>query len=105
MVSVGLGFVPLVTMTYVSDCYLPVNADALELVNGLKVIRSLFAAVAKMLTSAEHCRLWVLVRRHPLGDKRWLYQYFRNSGGNIRSGIIHLVMTLSETLLIISINL
>lgn len=25
-------------MTYVSDCYLPVNADALELVNGLKNI-------------------------------------------------------------------
>jgi hypothetical protein len=37
MVSVGLTFVPIATMTYVSDCYLPVNADALELVNGLKV--------------------------------------------------------------------
>ncbi|KAK5164221.1 uncharacterized protein LTR77_009915 [Saxophila tyrrhenica] len=38
MVSVGLTFVPVATMTYVSDCYLPVNADALELVNGLKNI-------------------------------------------------------------------
>jgi hypothetical protein len=38
MVSVGLTFVPIATMTYVSDCYLPVNADALELVNGLKNI-------------------------------------------------------------------
>lgn len=38
MVSVGLTFVPVATMTYVSDCYLAVNADALELVNGLKNI-------------------------------------------------------------------
>ena len=39
MVAVGLTFVPVATMTYVSDCYLPVNADALLLVNGLKVCR------------------------------------------------------------------
>ncbi|KAJ8609944.1 hypothetical protein MRB53_038882 [Persea americana] len=32
----GLTYVPIVTMTYVSDSYLPVNADALMLVNGLK---------------------------------------------------------------------
>ncbi|GAB7324494.1 hypothetical protein MBLNU13_g08410t1 [Cladosporium sp. NU13] len=38
MVAVGLTFVPVATMTYVSDCYLPVNADALLLVNGLKNI-------------------------------------------------------------------
>lgn len=37
MVSFGLTFVPVTTMTYVSDSYLPVNADALMLVNGLKV--------------------------------------------------------------------
>ena len=37
MVAVGLTFAPVATMTYVSDCYLPVNADALLLVNGLKV--------------------------------------------------------------------
>lgn len=36
MLSMGLTFVPVVTMTYVSDSYLPVNADALLLVNGLK---------------------------------------------------------------------
>ena len=40
MVAVGLTFVPVATMTYVSDCYLPVNADALLLVNGLKVCRA-----------------------------------------------------------------
>jgi hypothetical protein len=40
MVAVGLTFVPVATMTYVSDCYLPVNADALLLVNGLKVRRA-----------------------------------------------------------------
>ena len=37
MVAVGLTFVPVATMTYVSDSYLPVNPDALLLVNGLKV--------------------------------------------------------------------
>lgn len=37
MVSLGLTFVPIATMTYVSDCYLPVNADALELVSNLFV--------------------------------------------------------------------
>ncbi|UJO25364.1 hypothetical protein CLAFUW4_14672 [Fulvia fulva] len=36
MVSVGLTAVPTMTMTYVSDSYLPVNADALTLVVGLK---------------------------------------------------------------------
>ncbi|KAK4555268.1 hypothetical protein LTR86_007564 [Recurvomyces mirabilis] len=38
MVAIGLTSVPVATMTYVSDCYLPVNADALLLVNGLKNI-------------------------------------------------------------------
>lgn len=36
MISVGLCAVPTITMAYVSDCYLPVAADALLLVNGLK---------------------------------------------------------------------
>ncbi|KAF2090075.1 MFS general substrate transporter [Saccharata proteae CBS 121410] len=38
MISVGLTAVPVPTMVYVSDCYLPVAADALVLVNGLKNI-------------------------------------------------------------------
>ncbi|KAL2353778.1 major facilitator superfamily domain-containing protein [Cryomyces antarcticus] len=38
MVAVGLTAVPTITMTYVSDCYLPVAPDALLLVNGLKNI-------------------------------------------------------------------
>ncbi|ORY66086.1 major facilitator superfamily domain-containing protein [Pseudomassariella vexata] len=38
MVSFALTAVPTITMTYVSDCLLPVNADALMLVNGLKNI-------------------------------------------------------------------
>jgi len=46
MISVGLTFVPVATMTYVSDCCLPVNADALLLVNGLKVRPSHFAVLA-----------------------------------------------------------
>lgn len=36
LVNVGLTAVPTATMTYVSDVYLPVNADALTLVVGLK---------------------------------------------------------------------
>lgn len=36
MVAVGLTAVPIITMTYVSDCYLPVAPDALLLINGLK---------------------------------------------------------------------
>ncbi|OCK81673.1 MFS general substrate transporter [Lepidopterella palustris CBS 459.81] len=38
MVSVALTAVPTITMAYVSDCALPVNSDALLLVNGLKNI-------------------------------------------------------------------
>ncbi|KAK5112425.1 hypothetical protein LTR85_011534 [Meristemomyces frigidus] len=38
MVALGLTAVPVATITYVSDSYLPVNADALLLVNGLKNI-------------------------------------------------------------------
>lgn len=38
MVAVGLTAVPIITMTYVSDCYLPVAPDALMLINGLKNI-------------------------------------------------------------------
>ena len=37
LVPVSLTFVPVTTLTYVSDCYLPVKMDALLLVNGLKV--------------------------------------------------------------------
>lgn len=36
MVSFALTAVPTITMAYVSDCLLPVNADALMLVNGTK---------------------------------------------------------------------
>ncbi|GAB7356033.1 hypothetical protein MBLNU459_g6651t1 [Dothideomycetes sp. NU459] len=38
MIAVGLTAVPCITMTYVSDSYLPVAPDALLLVNGLKNI-------------------------------------------------------------------
>ncbi|PSN63239.1 MFS general substrate transporter [Corynespora cassiicola Philippines] len=38
MISVALTATPTITMAYVSDCALPVNADALLLVNGLKNI-------------------------------------------------------------------
>ena len=62
MVAVGLTFVPVATMTYVSDCYLPVNADALLLVNGLKVCCSIVLRMDRILTSlfrTEHCGVWV----------------------------------------------
>ncbi|KAF2476527.1 MFS general substrate transporter [Lindgomyces ingoldianus] len=38
MISVALAATPTITMAYVSDCALPVNSDALLLVNGLKNI-------------------------------------------------------------------
>lgn len=38
MISVALTAVPTITMAYVSDCILPINSDALLLVNGLKNI-------------------------------------------------------------------
>ncbi|KAF2400137.1 MFS general substrate transporter [Trichodelitschia bisporula] len=38
MISLGLVAVPIIGMTYVSDCYFPVASDALLLVNGLKNI-------------------------------------------------------------------
>ncbi|KAF2196680.1 MFS general substrate transporter [Delitschia confertaspora ATCC 74209] len=38
MISVALTATPTITMAYVSDCALPVNSDALLLVNGLKNI-------------------------------------------------------------------
>ncbi|KAL6150932.1 hypothetical protein ACJQWK_10933 [Exserohilum turcicum] len=38
MISVSLTAIPTITMAYVSDCALPVNADVLLLVNGLKNI-------------------------------------------------------------------
>lgn len=56
MVSFGLTFVPVATMTYVSDCYLPVNADALELVNGLKNIVAfgfLYGVIPWITTAGE----------------------------------------------------
>jgi hypothetical protein len=37
VLSIGLTMVPVATFTYIGDCYLPVNADALLLINGLKV--------------------------------------------------------------------
>ncbi|KAF1951685.1 MFS general substrate transporter [Byssothecium circinans] len=36
MISVGLTATPTITMSYVSDCALPINSDTLLLVNGLK---------------------------------------------------------------------
>lgn len=41
LVSVGLTAVPSMTMTYVSDSYLPINADCLTLVVGLKNVVAL----------------------------------------------------------------
>ncbi|MBE7179668.1 MAG: hypothetical protein INR71_00385 [Terriglobus roseus] len=38
MISVGLTAVPVIGMTYVSDCYFAVSTDALLLINGLKNI-------------------------------------------------------------------
>jgi hypothetical protein len=82
MVSLGLTFVPVATMTYVSDCYLPVNSDALELVNGLKVgFKRL--RTGSPLTITEYCCIWLLIWSYTLDNRSWLYQHIRHPGRNI----------------------
>lgn len=78
MVSFGLTYVPVTTMTYVSDAYLPVNADALMLVNGLKV--SLPTLFQIKLTLVERCCFWICVCCSSLGQQFWSSQCFWDSG-------------------------
>jgi len=88
MVAVGLTFVPVATMTYVSDCYLPVNADALLLVNGLKVsYSSLFSADPTLTTllRTEHRGFWISTRRRWMGGDR-LRQCIRHPSWSLRRG-------------------
>jgi hypothetical protein len=85
MVAVGLTFVPVCTMVYVSDCCLPVNADALLLVNGLKVR---FTMLLHSLVSdgdidrrTEYCRLRFPIRCRSLGYDIRLHRQLRHSSG------------------------
>jgi hypothetical protein len=69
-VNVGLTAVPAMTMTYVSDVYLPVNADALTLVVGLKVSAMQFGdsrIYADVAGFKERCVFRLLVRTSTLG--------------------------------------
>ena len=78
-------------MTYVSDCYLPVNSDALLLVNGLKVsdprlqswerFREILCADYHVL---EYRGFWLFVRRSALGHRDWLRQQLRHTSGCLR---------------------
>jgi hypothetical protein len=89
MVAVGLTFVPVATMTYVSDCYLPVNADALLLVNGLKVRFSNVFSADQRLTSlfrAEHCSIRIPTRRQWMGGDG-LRQCIRHASRSLRRSI------------------
>ncbi|KAK3395451.1 major facilitator superfamily domain-containing protein [Sordaria brevicollis] len=49
MISIALTAVPSITMAYVSDCLLPVNSDALMLVNGTKNIVCFFFAASVLV--------------------------------------------------------
>ena len=85
MVAVGLTFVPVATMTYVSDCYLPINADALLLVNGLKVRCSNLFSVDQTLTAlflAEHRGLRIPARSRRMG-RDWLRQCIRHASRSV----------------------
>jgi hypothetical protein len=89
MVAVGLTFVPVATMTYVSDCYLPVNADALLLVNGLKVRYSNVVSVDQILISllrTEHRGFRILARGRRMGGDR-LRQRVRHPSWSLRRSI------------------
>lgn len=70
MIAFGLTYVPVVLMTYVSDSYLPVNADALMLVNGLKVSFCCTAA-EQMLMRTEHCCFWLPLWYCAMGERVW----------------------------------
>ena len=61
MVALGLTAVPVATITYVSDSYLPVNADALLLVNGLKniVAFGILYGVLPWVTEAGYVKVYV----------------------------------------------
>ena len=81
MVAVGLTFVPVATMTYVSDCYLPVNADALLLVNGLKVCCShVFRSDHLLISifSTEHRGFRIHTRSRWMGAPQRLHQCLRH---------------------------
>jgi hypothetical protein len=81
MVAVGLTFVPVATMTYVSDCYLPVNADALLLVNGLKVCCSHVFRSGHLLISVfptEHRGFRIPTRSRWMGAPQRLHQCLRH---------------------------
>jgi hypothetical protein len=89
MVAVGLTFVPVATMTYVSDCYLPVNADALLLVNGLKVRYLSDFSVDLTLTTqfgTEHRGFRILTRSRRMGGDR-LRQRIRHPSWSLRRSI------------------
>lgn len=85
MVAVGLTAVPIMSMTYVSDCYLPVNADALLLINGLKVCITFKETWNDSVSNryAEHRGLRIPPRRRRLGTHR-LRQRFRHTSRSVR---------------------
>lgn len=87
LVSVSLTFVPVATLTYVSDCYLPVNMDALLLVNGLKVRSSacvVYSEVRGLICQAEPGRFRLLLRRAAMGRRDGLHQRLWHPGRRVR---------------------
>ena len=78
MVAFALTAVPTITMAYVSDCLLPVNSDALMLVNGkqLHFVAQMGCTDASSRIE-EYCRLWISVRHRSVGRADRLRQLLR----------------------------
>lgn len=88
MVSVALTAVPTITMAYVSDCLLPVNADALMLVNGKgrlmhSPIRGTWLTNHRRNQECRH--VWLPLRHHPMGGGGRLCPVLRCSNRHFRS--------------------
>jgi len=93
MVSFALTAVPTITMAYVSDCVLPVNSDALMLVNGKysssQMPRRLLCwFVVLLLTPCvyrlqEHRGVWLPLRDRALGNRGRIHRMLWRSGGHL----------------------
>ena len=87
MVSFALTAVPTITMAYVSDCVLPVNSDALMLVNG-KYLAALARESLLIIVDRvqEHCGIWLSVWDSSMGGEGRIHQLLRGSVGYLCCG-------------------
>jgi len=98
MVAVGLTAVPVATMTYVSDCYLPVNADALLLVNGLKNIVAFGFLYGKQVRLSPICVFELTTPTS--GINPWIAEVGYVKSFGTQAGVYVLIMLLAIPLII-----